>query len=78
MHDLGKDRKVFGGLGPYFAYGIGGKIKGNGFSEKAFDEDFGFKRFDVGLTFTGGYNFDNQWSVGLAYDLGLANIEKVV
>ena len=53
MHDLGNDRKLFGGLGPYFAYGIGGKFKGDGFSEKVFDEDFGFKRFDAGLTFTG-------------------------
>ena len=76
MHDLGNDRKVFGGLGPYFAYGIGGKFEGDGFSEKAFDQDFGFKRFDAGLTFTGGYNFDSQWSVGLAYDLGLTNIEQ--
>jgi hypothetical protein len=76
LHDLGNDRKVFGGLGPYFAFGVGGKIKGNGFSEKAFDEEFGYKRFDAGLTFTGGYSFNNQWSVRLAYDLGLANLEQ--
>jgi len=75
MHDLGNDRKVFGGLGPYFAYGIGGKFKGDGFSEKAFNDDFGFKRFDAGLTFTGGYRFNSQWHVRLAFDLGLANLE---
>lgn len=75
-YELTDDRKVFGGLGPYFAYGIGGKIKGDGFSEKAFDKDFGFKRFDVGLTFTAGYKFNKKWSVRLAYDLGLANIEQ--
>jgi hypothetical protein len=75
-HDLDDERKVFGGLGPYLAYGIGGKIEGDGFSEKAFDEDFGFKRFDAGLTFTAGYKFHKNWSVRLAYDLGLANIEQ--
>ncbi len=53
MHDLGSDRKVFGGLGPYFAYGIGGKFKGDGFSEKAFDKDFGFKRFRCRSDFYG-------------------------
>jgi hypothetical protein len=74
-YDLGDDRKVFGGLGPYFAYGLGGKIKGGGFSEKAFDKDLGFKRFDAGLTLTAGYKINKKWSVRIAYDLGLANIQ---
>lgn len=72
-HDLSDDRKVFGGLGPDFAYGVGGKIKDPGFSQKAFD--LGFKRFDAGLTLTAGYKFNKRWSVRLAFDLGLANIE---
>lgn len=75
-HDLSDDRKVFGGLGPYFAYGLGGKVKGDGFSEKAFDNEFGFKRFDAGLTFTAGYKFHKKWHVRLAYNLGLTNIEQ--
>ena len=75
-YDLDDDTKVFGGLGPYFAYGIGGKIKGPGFSEKAFDNDFGFRRFDAGLSFTAGYKFNKKWSVRMAFDLGLANIEQ--
>lgn len=74
-HDLSDDRKVFGGLGPYLAFGLGGKFKGPGFNEKAFNKEFGFKRFDAGLTFTAGYKFNKKWSVRLAYDLGLANIE---
>jgi hypothetical protein len=74
-YDLGEDRKVYGGLGPYLAYGLGGKIKGSGFNEKAFDKDLGFKRFDAGLTFTAGYKLNKKWGVRLAYDIGLANIE---
>lgn len=75
-HELDADRKIFGGLGPYFAFGLGGKFKGPGFNEKAFNKDFGFKRFDAGLTITAGYKFNKKWSVRLAFDLGLANLEQ--
>ena len=69
--------------GPYFAYGIGGKVKYeyDGDSEKydAFgksDEDKekgDLKRFDFGLSFGTGVSFD-KFYVGLKYDLGLSNI----
>lgn len=59
--------KVFGGLGPYFAYGIIGS---------AFGDEEGFKRFDAGLGITAGYEMPQSLSFRLGYDVGLANIQK--
>ena len=60
------------GLGPYFAYGIGGSSGGvSSFGEN----NGGFKRFDAGLNFLVGYKLPSGWSLRLGYDLGLANVE---
>lgn len=59
--------KVFGGLGPYFGYGIIGS---------AFGDVNGVKRFDAGLGITAGYEMPQSLSFRLGYDLGLANIQK--
>jgi len=71
---------IFGGLGPYFAYGIGGKTKSNyngHISEtKSFDKTTGFKPFDVGLGIKAGYKITSSFSFSLAYDYGLANIDR--
>ena len=71
---------IFGGLGPYFAYGIGGKMKtsfnGQTFEAKSFDRTNGFRPFDIGLGLTAGYKITNSFSFGLAYDYGLANINR--
>lgn len=71
---------IFGGLGPYFAYGIGGKMKttynGQTSETKSFDKTSGFKPFDVGLGLTAGYKITNSFSFSLAYDYGLANIDR--
>lgn len=68
QYKLGGDAgKVFGGLGPYFAYGIIGS---------AFGGEGGFKRFDAGLGITAGYEMPQSLSFRLGYDLGLANIQK--
>src|SRR5262249_3096847 len=77
VYPLSSGSKVFGGLGPYFAYGLGGKTKGNGFSEKTFDKDFGFKRFDVGLAATAGYMLPSGIYARLGYDYGLADIDRI-
>jgi hypothetical protein len=61
---------LYGGLGPYIAYGIGGHAKFNGGSESVFSSD-GYKRFDAGLHFLGEYRFNSGLSVGLGYDLGI-------
>ena len=67
---------VFAGFGPYFAYGVGGKIKyGDGSpSEKAFGGQYGAKHFDFGLQFIGGFKLSCMASISLSYDLGLLNI----
>jgi hypothetical protein len=62
---------VRGGLGPYFAEGIGG-----GGSNAVYGENAGgFKRFDAGLNFMVGYKLAMGLSLDAGYDLGLANIE---
>jgi hypothetical protein len=66
---------LFGGAGPYFAYGIGGKVKSGNFSMSSFGENTGgYKRFDMGLGMLGGYRMANGISIYLSYELGLANI----
>ena len=61
---------ICAGLGPYFAYGIGGKSNG----ESSFGENNGgYKRFDAGISFLLGYKLNTGVAFGLSYDLGLAN-----
>jgi hypothetical protein len=66
---------LYGGLGPYVAYGIGGHAKFNGGSESVFTAD-GYKRFDAGIHFLGEYRFNSGLSVGLGYDLGIFDKSK--
>ncbi len=63
---------VYGGLGPYFAYGVGGK---EGDISSFGDSNGGFKRFDAGLGFMLGYKLSMGVSLDIGYELGLANIE---
>jgi hypothetical protein len=61
---------LYGGLGPYFAYGVGGKSgTQNSFGENA----GGYKRFDAGANFILGYKMDMGLSLDFSYDLGLVN-----
>jgi hypothetical protein len=64
---------LFGGLGPYIAYGFGGKAKGSGFSESSFGGQDGYKRFDAGLQLGVGYYLNSGVQFSIGYDLGLAN-----
>lgn len=80
-HDLADNKgRIFGGLGPYFAYGLSGSFKstfnGQTFSNPAFGDNGGFKRFDAGLALTAGYQFPSSLRIRLAYDLGLATINS--
>ncbi|GAB2582954.1 porin family protein [Spirosoma areae] len=73
--------ELFGGLGPYFGYGLSGTFKstfnGQAFSSPAFDAtNGGLKRFDAGLAFTVGYQLPSSLRIRLGYELGLANIES--
>ena len=68
--------------GPYFAYGVGGKIKEeyDGDSDEydyfgSYDDDsYGVKRFDMGVQFGAGLTFGNRYYLGVSYQLGLTNI----
>lgn len=72
-YPLGPGR-LYGGLGPYLAYGIGGKVEEGGFSAASFGENNGgYKRFDAGLGIEAGYQY-KLFSFTLTYDLGLANV----
>jgi hypothetical protein len=63
---------MYGGIGPYFAYGIGGKSRNiSSFGEN----NGGFKRFDAGAGFMLGYKLNNGASLDVGYDLGLVNVE---
>lgn len=61
---------ICAGVGPYFAYGIGGKS----FGVSSFGENNGgYKRFDAGLSFLLDYKSDAGVAFGFSYDFGLAN-----
>ncbi len=63
---------LHGGLGPYFAEGIGG-----GGSEGIYNNNGGggFRRFDAGLNFEVGYKLSMGLGLDLTYDLGLTSAE---
>jgi Outer membrane protein beta-barrel domain len=67
---------VFGGLGPYLAYGFAGSTTAGNESIGAFSGDNSLKRFDAGLGLKIGYKMPQSFSFSLGYDLGLANIQK--
>ena len=74
-YQLSETGGLYGGLGPYFAYGLGGKMKSQDFSESVFGKDHGgYKRFDAGLGFKAGYEFKSGLYADITYQLGLANL----
>jgi hypothetical protein len=69
---------LFGGLGPNFMYNLSGTQQNyyqNG--DISFSGDNAqMQRFDVGLDFTGGYQFSSGLSLSLFLNAGLSNISK--
>lgn len=73
---------LFIGLGPYLAYGLGGKheLADNNGNKVESDVEWGndnltqFKRLDAGANFQVGYEFPMGFNVGLHTDLGLVNV----
>ncbi len=69
-------------FGPYFAYGIGGKVKakysdGSELYEEevdAFGDDGLLKRFDCGLQVGAGVTFAKHYNLGFAYEFGFTDI----
>lgn len=80
--------RIIVGFGPYFAYGISGKIKGDGDdldikfkgdldeedAEEFLEETFFMKGLDAGADIFFGYEFPFQVSVQLNAQLGLINL----
>jgi len=64
---------LFGGLGPYIGYGIGGNVSAGGTKFSAFGGDDGYKRFDAGLHLTAGYALPSTLQFSLGYEFGLVN-----
>jgi len=68
--------KLFLNAGPYFAYGISGKIKAAGESQSikfGTDDNADIKPFDLGVNFGIGLEINNIL-VSVSYDLGLLNL----
>lgn len=70
---------LFGGLGPNFMYNLSGTQEYDYQSEKInFSGDNAqMERLDVGLDFTGGYQFSRGLSLSLFFNAGLSNISKM-
>lgn len=67
-------------VGPYLAYGIGGKVKVTDGSdedeEDFFGDDSGAKRFDAGLHIGAGITVAQHYYLGVAYQWGWVNINE--
>ncbi|MBL1008594.1 MAG: PorT family protein [Escherichia coli] len=67
-------------VGPYFAYGVGGKIKETDGDDEDkvdfFSEDGGAKNFDCGLQIGAGLTIAKNYYIGAAYEFGFTNIAK--
>lgn len=72
-HEFPTGLRFYGGAGPSIAYGLFGKVKGNGNSEDAF-QDEGFKRFDFGINLLAGVELNSGLTLGVNFTPGLANI----
>ena len=64
---------VYGGAGPSIGFGAFGKVKSDGESEDAFQED-GFKRLDFGINLTAGVETPSGWQFSFHFTPGIANI----
>lgn len=67
---------LFGGLGPYLAYGLWGKIKSGTYSANTFDSQTGYSRFDAGLGLTLGYQLPQGLRLSIVREIGLVNIQR--
>lgn len=61
-------------IGPYFAYGIGGKIKSGNHESRVF-KDNGYDRADMGLKIGEEFDF-NRFLVGIDTDFGLVKLSN--
>ena len=69
--NLGKHTKLLFEIGPYLAYGLGGK---SAVGRKMFS-DYYFKRFDVGMDAVIGLEFNKHLQLKLSYQHGLRQLQ---
>lgn len=84
IHQEFEGINLFGGLGPYLSFGLGGEIDtegelgnfdfaGDGSIDWGNENSDDYRSTDFGLVFTGGIEIA-MFQVGLSYDWGLKNI----
>jgi hypothetical protein len=72
--------KIFAGAGPTLGFGVSGKNKSGSVSESikwGSGEDNDLKAFDFGLNLLAGYELTQGITIGLNYNIGLANLAPV-
>jgi hypothetical protein len=77
---LYRNNGFFIGAGPNFSYGISGKLKEDGSDDEDIYEEVGgeslFKRFDIGVNTTLGYEFPSGLLLSAQYTPGLADLSN--
>ena len=75
---LDSDVKLFGGFGPYVAFGVAGKsvVKDGETKTKTPIFGEGYKRFDLGLNYNVGVELYDKWQVFIGFEHGLVNAYK--
>lgn len=77
---LNNGLSIFGETGPYFAYGICGKVKGDGDEDYDFfgdeEDSFGAKRFDAGWGIHAGVEY-SKFQIRVGYELGFTKLYDV-
>ena len=69
--DFGSKNKFFVNAGPGITFGLGG-------DDEPFDDDEGFKRFDINLGLEAGFTLTDQVDVRLGYDWGLLSMDSEI
>jgi hypothetical protein len=73
-YPLAQSGTLYGGLGPYLGYGLGGNLTDAGVKTSAFgSQGVGYKRFDAGPYITAGYVLPISLSFSLFYEYGLVD-----
>ena len=67
----GKGIQFYLGGGPALAVGVSGKMKVLDYEKNIFDDNNGFKRFDLGLNIVAGIDLPGGFTAGLNFNRGL-------
>ena len=76
---LTPDVQLFGGLGPYLAFGVVGKDVVKTGDAKLKTDIFGvsYKRFDCGLNYNVGVELYDKWQIFLGFEHSVLNAAKI-